>query len=162
MNLITPETSVADVVRQCPTARRIFDKHGLHGCGGEHGLAEPLSFFASVHQVNLEELLCELNAEVEQSNVGYVYKESLEDYIYRRFFKAGIFIALTVGVLWGALNLLQIAMSGSFLRLDLLPAIHAHAHAMVYGWVGLFVMGFAYQSFPRFKIRSCGGRTWRT
>jgi hypothetical protein len=48
-------------------------------------------------------------------------------------------------VLWGAINLLQIAVSGSFLQLRLLPAIHAHAHAMVYGWVGLFVMGFAYQ-----------------
>jgi len=29
---------------------------------------------------------------------------------------------------------------------------HAHAHAMIFGWVGMFVMGFAYQSFPRFKI----------
>jgi quercetin dioxygenase-like cupin family protein len=35
--------------------------------------------------------------------------------------------------------------------LKLLPAIHAHAQAMISGWVGLFVMGFAYQSFPRFK-----------
>lgn len=157
MNLLTPETSVADVVRQCPTARRIFDKHGLDGCGGEHGPAEALSFFANVHQVDLGQLLRELNAEMQRPSSNYVYQESLEDYIYRRFFKAGIFIALTVGVLWGAINLLQIAVSGSFLQLKLLPAIHAHAHAMVYGWVGLFVMGFTYQSFPRFKIT----KLWR-
>src|SRR5690606_24389009 len=27
----------------------------------------------------------------------------------------------------------------------------AHGHAQIFGWVGLFVMGFAYQAFPRFK-----------
>jgi hypothetical protein len=25
---------------------------------------------------------------------------------------------------------------------------HAHADAMIFGWMGMFVMGFAYQSFP--------------
>jgi hypothetical protein len=151
MALISAETSVADIVRQCPSARRVFDQHGLRGCGGQHGPAESLAFFASVHQVDLDQLLHELNAEMKSPAPDYHFHESLDDYIYRRFFKAGILIALTVGVLWGAINLLQIAWRGSFLQLDLLPAIHAHAHAMVYGWVGLFVMGFAYQSFPRFK-----------
>jgi hypothetical protein len=75
----------------------------------------------------------------------------LQDYIYRRFFKAGIAIMLTVGCLWGAINLLQIALGKNFLQLRLLSSIHAHAHAMIFGWVGMFVMGFAYQSFPRFK-----------
>jgi NnrS protein len=149
---ITGETSVAEVVRRCPTARRIFDRHGLHGCGGEHGPTEALSLFAAVHQVDLDNLLRELNAEMAHpSREGYTYKESIADYIYRRFFKAGVAIVLTVGALWGAVNLAQIAIGGSFLQLRLLPAIHAHAHAMIWGWVGLFVMGFAYQSFPRFK-----------
>jgi hypothetical protein len=150
MNVITPETTVADVVRQCPSTRRIFDNHGLRGCGGANGPAESLSFFASVHEVDLDQLLRELRAEM-QNPREYRYREALEDYIYRRFFKAGIFIALTIGVLWGAVNLAQIAMARSFLQVRLMPAIHAHAHAMVFGWVGLFVMGFAYQSFPRFK-----------
>jgi hypothetical protein len=82
------------------------------------------------------------------------FRESLPDYIYRRFFRAGIFVVLTVGCTWGAVNLLEIGLAGSFLQMRLLPAIHAHAHAMVFGWVGLFVMGFAYQSFPRFKSTS--------
>jgi hypothetical protein len=152
MSDIDGNTSVAEIVKSCPSARRIFDQHGLKGCGGEHGPSESLAFFATVHQANLDELVRELNEERRsESHQPYVYKESLQDYIYRRFFKAGILIVLSVGCLWGAINLLQIAMGKSFLQLNLLPSIHAHAHAMVFGWVGMFVMGFAYQSFPRFK-----------
>lgn len=152
MSQITANTSVAEIVKLCPGARRIFDEHGLKGCGGEHGPSEPLGFFAAVHQANLDELLREINAEMENSSAqAYVYKESLQDYIYRRFFKAGVTIVLTVGCLWGAINLLQIALGKNFLQLRLLSSIHAHAHAMIFGWVGMFVMGFAYQSFPRFK-----------
>ena len=109
MSQITANTSVAEIVKLCPGARRIFDEHGLKGCGGEHGPTEPLGFFAAVHQANLDELLREINAEMEKPSARpYVYKESLQDYIYRRFFKAGIAIVLTVGCLWGAINLLQI------------------------------------------------------
>ena len=152
MSEITSDTSVSEIVQRCPNAHRIFDRHGLRGCGGEHGPREPLGFFAAVHQVDVDELLWEINAEMAHpTGQTYVYKETLQDYIYRRFFKAGIVIVLTVGCLWGAINLLQIALGNSFLQLRLLPSIHAHAHAMVFGWVGMFVMGFAYQSFPRFK-----------
>ena len=149
---ITASTSVAEIVKLCPGARRIFDEHGLKGCGGEHGPSEPLEFFAAVHEANLKELLREINAEMEKpSSQPYIYQESLQDYIYRRFFKAGVAVVLTVGCLWGAINLLQIAIGKNFLQLHLLSSIHAHAHAMIFGWVGMFVMGFAYQSFPRFK-----------
>ncbi len=155
---ITKDTSVADIVRLCPGARRAFDEHGLKGCGGENAPSEPLAVFAAVHQANAEELLREINAELANPNSGpYVYETRLEDYVYRRFFKAGVTTVLTVGCLWGAINLLQVAMGKSFLQLHLLPSIHAHAHAMIFGWVGMFVMGFAYQSFPRFK----NTRLWR-
>ncbi len=152
--VITENSSVAEVVQAIPSARRIFDKHGLHGCGGAHGPTEPLSFFATVHQVDLASLLQELNEEARRPQEPYVYREGLEDFIYRRFFKAAISIVLTVGALWGAINLAQIAIGKSFLQLHLVQSIHAHAHAMIFGWVGLFVMGFAYQSFPRFKNTS--------
>jgi hypothetical protein len=152
MSAINGNTSVAEVVRSCPNARRIFDRHGLKGCGGEYGPSESLAFFATVHQVNVDELVREINDELRNPFAQpYVYKETLPDYIYRRFFKAGVFIVLTVGCLWGAVNLLQIALGKNFLQLRLLPSIHAHAHAMIFGWVGMFVMGFAFQSFPRFK-----------
>lgn len=148
----TAEMSVAEIVRACPTARRVFDRHGLMGCGGEHGPAESLGFFAAVHNVDFDALLQELNIEIRNgAQEPYTYQESLGDFIYRRFFKAAIVIILTIGGLWGALNLLQIAQGASFLQVRLVPAIQAHAHAMIFGWLGLFVMGFAYQSFPRFK-----------
>lgn len=153
MSKITEKTSVAEILKLYPSARRIFDQHGLRGCGGEHGPTESLAFFAAVHQVNVEELVGDLNAEMKNpAPKEYVFEETLGDYIYRRFFKGGIAIVLTVGCLWGASNLLQIGLGKNFLQLHLLPAIHAHAHAMIFGWVGLFVMGFAYQSFPRFKF----------
>ena len=152
MSEITKLTSVAEIVKQCPTARRVFDRYGLKGCGGEHGPTEPLAFFAAVHKVDVDRLVEELNAEMRlPATETYIYQETLGDYIYRRFFKAGIAVVLSVGCLWGALNLLEISLRRNFLQLHLVPAIHAHAHAMVFGWVGLFVMGFAYQSFPRFK-----------
>ena len=116
MNQITANTSVAEIVKLCPGARRIFDEHGLKGCGGEHGPSEPLGFFATVHQADLDELIREINAEMENpATQPYIYKESLQDYIYRRFFKAGVAIVLTVGCLWGAINLLQIALGKNFL-----------------------------------------------
>ncbi len=149
--VITEQTSVAEVMEAVPGARAIFDSHGLRGCGGTHGPSESLSFFAAVHQVNLPSLLEQLNAEAQSPRPISAYQETLQDFIYRRFFKAGIAIVLTVGALWGAVNLAQIALGKSFLQLHLVQSIHAHAHAMIFGWVGLFVMGFAYQSFPRFR-----------
>ena len=64
MAVITKSTSIAEVLERCASARRIFDQHGLRGCGGERGPAESLEFFATVHQTNLDELLRELNAEI--------------------------------------------------------------------------------------------------
>jgi len=147
-NTITAEMSVAEVLRICPSARRILDEHGLKGCGGAHGPTESLGFFASVHQADVALLLAELNRELASpSPLAFAYRESIADYIYRRFLKAGIAVVLTVG----ALSLFQLALGHELLQPRMLPAIHAHAHAMIFGWIGLFVMGFAYQSFPRFK-----------
>lgn len=150
MHQLSSNSSVAEVVRDHPTTRRIFDEHGLRGCGGEHGPAESVEFFATVHEVEIGRLLSELRAEIENPR-AYDFQVSAADAIYRRFFKLGVVTVLTLGCMWGAINLLQIALGGTFLRLDLLSAIHAHAHAMIWGWVATFVMGFAYQSFPRFK-----------
>lgn len=153
MSKIVGSMSVAEVLKLCPSARRILDKHGLKGCSGETGPVEPLEFFAAVHEANLEMLLKDLNAEIDNpAKQEYFYHESLADYIYRRFFKAAIVVLLSVGALWGVISLMQISLARALLQLRLLPAIHAHAHAMIFGWVGLFVMGFAYQSFPRFKM----------
>src|SRR5262245_60088032 len=75
------------------------------------------------------------------------------DAIYRPFFKAGIAVVLTLGAVWGAYLLLRIALTGRFASAGL-HEVNAHGHAQIFGWVGLFVMGFAYQAFPRFKQTS--------
>src|SRR5262249_39836575 len=75
---------------------------------------------------------------------------ALADTIYRRFFKAGILLVLSLGAVWGAYLLLRIGFTGNF-RSAGLHEINAHGHAQILGWVGLFVMGFAYQVFPRLK-----------
>ncbi len=68
--------------------------------------------------------------------------------IYRRFFRAGIVVTLSAGATWGALLLGRAAWAGSFTAISI-HDINAHGHAQIFGWVGLFVMGFAYQVFPR-------------
>jgi hypothetical protein len=59
---------------------------------------------------------------------------------------------MTAGATLGAGLLLLYGLRKSFTSLDLLPFVQAHANAQVFGWVGLFVMGFAVQGLPRFKF----------
>ena len=66
--------------------------------------------------------------------------------LHRPFFRAGIAVLLTAGAVWGALLLLRISIEGSFTAISI-HEINAHGHAQIFGWVGLFVMGFAYQMF---------------
>lgn len=67
-----------------------------------------------------------------------------------RFFRGGIAVVLTLGAAWGAVLLIRIAWSGSFTALGV-HEINAHGHAQIFGWVGLFVMGFACFGLPRLK-----------
>ncbi|HEY6120588.1 MAG TPA: DUF1858 domain-containing protein, partial [Pyrinomonadaceae bacterium] len=78
------------------------------------------------------------------------FSPSIADTIYRPFFLAGIITVLTLGCMWGAINLLTIGLKESFGGVNY-SWVLAHAHAMVFGFVGFFIMGFAYQAFPRFK-----------
>lgn len=78
------------------------------------------------------------------------FTPSIADTIYRPFFLAGIAVVLTLGCTWGAINLLSIGLSQNFRAISY-SWVLAHGHAMVFGFVGFFIMGFAYQAFPRFK-----------
>lgn len=70
--------------------------------------------------------------------------------MHQPFFKAGIVVALTAGAVWGAWLLLRIAMARDFTAVGL-HEVNAHGHAQIFGWVGLFVMGFAYRVVPHFR-----------
>src|SRR5690606_30305627 len=73
---------------------------------------------------------------------------ALADTIYRRYFAAAIALVLTAGATWGALLLWSIGLGGSY-QANSIHRVNAHGEAQIFGWVGLFIMGFAYQAFPR-------------
>jgi hypothetical protein len=168
-----PETLIPDLLREAPQSRTVLDRYGLRGCGGPLGPHETLEFFARAHDVPLEKLMTELRTAKDSDDarahhapsdtklalplLQVVHRaapdlpaEQLGDAIYRPFFRAGIAVVLTLGASWGVLLLLRIALTGSFTAASL-HEVNAHGHAQIFGWVGLFVMGFAYQAFPRFK-----------
>lgn len=67
---------------------------------------------------------------------------------YRPFFITAIAFMLTSGVTWAMHFLWQIASTGSATGVSL-PHINAHGHTLIYGFFGLFILGFAMQSFHR-------------
>jgi hypothetical protein len=153
--MITKDWTLPEVIGRYPGTRRVFDETGLHGCGGASGPHETVEFFSRVHGVPLEKLLADLEAAKDEG--APVYREDLGDVLYRRFFRAAIVVILTAGATLGASMLLLYGLRRTFTSLDLFAPIQAHANAQVFGWVGLFVMGFACQGLPRFKFI----RLWR-
>jgi len=151
--LITGETFLPDVIEQYPATRVVFDRYGLRGCGGELGPSEQVGWFARLHGVPINKLLRELNDAATQPSPVAEFSPSIADTIYRPFFLAGIVTVLTLGCMWGAINLLTIGLKESFSSVSY-SWVLAHAHAMVFGFVGFFIMGFAYQAIPRFKHTS--------
>lgn len=156
---IDPGMMLPDVLRRFPGVRGVFDRYGLRGCGGPNGPAESVAYFSRAHGIDLDRLIAELNeaaarpASAAPSPTRAEPQEEVADTIYRRFFKAGVVVILTAGASWGALLLLRIGMGASFTAISI-HEINAHGHAQIFGWVGLFVMGFAYQAFPRIKHTS--------
>jgi uncharacterized protein involved in response to NO len=149
--VISAEALLPDIVAQYPSTRAVFDRYGLHGCGGLLGPHEQVGWFARLHGVSIDKLLDELRAAAkEPASRAVESSPSIADTIYRPFFLAGIVTVLTLGCMWGAINLLTIGLKENFSGVNY-SWILAHAHAMVFGFVGFFIMGFAYQAFPRFK-----------
>ena len=151
---ITADAFLPDVISQYPETRAVFDRYGLHGCGGPQGPREKIEWFARLHGVPVDTLLSELtSAAMKPSGGSLDSSPSIADTIYRPFFLAGIATVLTLGCVWGAINLLTIGVKESFSGVNY-SWVLAHGHAMVFGFVGFFIMGFAYQAFPRFKHTS--------
>ncbi|MFO0910373.1 MAG: DUF1858 domain-containing protein [Isosphaeraceae bacterium] len=155
-NRVTDPTQlVPELLREYPAARRVLDRHGLAGCGGPQGPHETLRFFARAHGIDEDRLLDEIDAVIDSSeadscdDIGETsHAAGVADAIYRPYFLTAIAVALTAGASWGAWILWNIGLSGSFLETSV-HTVNAHGEAQIYGWVGLFIMGFAYQAFPR-------------
>lgn len=149
---ITANAFLPDIISQYPGTRAVFDRYGLHGCGGPQGPREKIEWFARLHGVPIEALLSELSSAA-MKPASFESSSSIADTIYRPFFLAGIATVLTLGCMWGAINLLTIGVKETFSGVNY-SWVLAHGHAMVFGFVGFFIMGFAYQAFPRFKHAS--------
>lgn len=149
---LSPTVLIPDLLRRHPGVRPVLDRYGLRGCGGPNGPQESIEFFARAHDVPLARLMAELRAAAETPAEASPPTNSrwTADAIYRPFFLGGIGIVLTLGAVWGAYLLVRIAVAGKFAAVGV-HEVNAHGHAQIFGWVGLFVMGFAYQAFPRFK-----------
>jgi hypothetical protein len=148
---ITLETMLPDLLGRHPRARAVLDQYGLKGCGGRLGPVESIGFFARTHGVDEARLLRELAdaaAAAKSDPPPATRPPSVADTIYRRFFLAGIILILTAGATWGAWLLWSIGFTSSFTGISV-HHVNAHGHAQIYGWVGVFIMGFAYQAFPR-------------
>lgn len=152
---ITRDMELPAILSRFPACRKVFDRYGLVGCGGPLGPQESLAFFARAHRVDEARLLAELNETARTSVLqpgSPEYTPGPGDVIYRRFFRAAILTMFTFGCVLGGINLAIMAASGQLASLDMRAITWAHAHAQIAGWVTFFVMGFAYQSIPRFKF----------
>jgi uncharacterized protein involved in response to NO len=152
---ITRETMIPDLLEAYPQSRPVLDQAGLKGCGGPKGPHETLGYFARAHGLNESLFLAQIQSAIDDSgsiavsDAVTVEKPEFADTIYRPFFVAGLLTILTLGATWGALILWRISFGHAFSAASA-QDINAHAQAQVYGWMGFFIMGFAYQAFPRF------------
>jgi hypothetical protein len=150
---VTPDLLLPELIGAHPEARAVLDRYGLRGCGGTLGPCESIRFFARAHGVDEVRLLAELDRTItaprpRADQATAPDAPQLADTIYRRYFLGGILVALTAGASWGAWLLWTIALSRSFQGISI-SSVNAHGEAQIFGWVGLFIMGFAYQAFPR-------------
>lgn len=150
---IRPEMTVREINARYPACRAVFARHGMGGCGGDLGPDEPLAFFAVAHRVDLCCLTAELERaageEVPDTVTPVLAFEKKLARLYQAFIKTAIGITLTLGTAWGAHILATIALRQSFVAPNY-AGTQAHGHAQLYGWVGLFIMGVAYFSVPKF------------
>ncbi|HEU5181115.1 MAG TPA: DUF542 domain-containing protein [Candidatus Polarisedimenticolia bacterium] len=158
---IDPSMSVREVLAKFPATVVVFERHGLMGCGGAAGPAEPLGWFAKVHHVDPDTLLLELReaaaspvpapertaTKSAQAAVNASQADGHEN-LYRRFLKAAFLFTFTGGATLGAWALIDMALRGRLGGLGR-GIIQVHGHYQLFGWVALFVVGIAYHILPR-------------
>ena len=153
---VGPRATVREVIAQWPWTVRVFEQHGLTGCGGAQGPDEPLGFFATVHEVDPEGLLRQLDAAIAAGppqETPIAAPGAPQADVYPPFIKGAIVATLTGGATLGLVALTIAGLRGS-LSTGLswwTPVIQAHGHVQIFGWVALFIMGVAYHVVPRFK-----------
>ncbi len=156
---IDRNTIIKDIIEEHPYTFEVFKRHRLVLAGGVRGPNEPLAFFCKAHNVDYNALVKELDEAIAQGPPeGEVLPPPFaEDTIYSIYAKTALIICLTVGCTFGAAILAYIALEKDY-YVSPVALIQAHGHAQLFGWVGLFVMGFAYYIVPRVKNTDLQGR----
>ncbi len=155
---IDDNMSVRAILAAYPQTAPVLARYGMTGCGGAQGPDEPLRWFALVHKVDPEKLKRELEEAIAQAAASAqpLVSHAEDEGIYRRFVYAALFLTLTGGTAWGAINLTRISIEQKFPQL-LAASNQAHGHIQIFGWVGLFIMGVAYHIVPRLKMTQLSG-----
>ncbi len=151
---ITTRTTVREAVASCPGAEQIFDKHGLTGCGGPDGPAEPIGFFAAVHHVDPRQLVAELNeyaASLVRTGVRPRRAVDAGGHTYPLFLTTSLVLALGAGVTSGIAAAMTGGGWGGLRGEAWLALVQTHGHIQVFGYLVLFIMGIALHVLPRFK-----------
>ncbi len=150
--VITKEMTVREVLTRYPHLVSVFESHGLSGCGGPSGPVEPIELFASVHKVDAQALIRDLNDKALLGGPAPVTPQApTTPSHYRLFLKTSLVLVVAVGLLLGVVALAS--------RVRMLPLgwygqlVPVHGQVQMYGWVSLFLMGVAYQVLPRFVGR---------
>ncbi len=156
--LIGPDTSVREAVDRFPGIREIFDKYGLADWDGSAAPGEAIGPYARLHQVDPPQLLRDLNqfAAGDTQRSAAASLPLLERRPARGLqpYALGAMTALLLALLVGFPLGILAAYGGARdigLGVRWTPLIQAHGHLQVMGWLGLFLVGVAFQVVPRFK-----------
>jgi|GEM_PF-132930 len=151
---ITTRTTVREAVASYPGAELVFDRHGLTGCGGPDGPAEPIGFFAAVHHVDPQQLIAELNEHAASLDRTAPQPRAAVDaggHTYRLFLTTSLVLALSAGVTSGIAAAMTGGGWGALRGEAWLALVQTHGHIQVFGYLVLFIMGIALHVLPRFK-----------
>jgi len=161
---LTGADTVRQVLARHPQTLPVFEKYGLMGCGGSAGPDERIDLFASLHRLDAQALLHDLQEAVDHppdvSKAGTSPPVTENPALYPAFLKAALACTLTLGATFGAWNLLMIHRS-----ILANPPSHNWVHAgfQIWGFVFLFIVGVSIHTFPRFlgtELRHPRGVRW--
>lgn len=153
--LITAHSAVRDVIAAYPGAEQIFDRHGLTGCGGPDGPAEPVGLFAAVHHVDPANLIGELDAYASsltaQRPPAHATMDPGAAEPYRLFVATALALTLSAGISSGIAAAMTGGGWGALRGEAWLALVQSHGHLQAFGFLALFIMGIAFHVLPRFK-----------
>ncbi len=154
--IISPDTTVREAVERFPGIEAVFEKYGLADWGESGAPAEAIGLYARQHQADPPQLLRDL-LQYAASRAAPVAIPLLDkrppsrvSHPYALGAAAAVILALLAGFPLGIL----VALGGPRdigLGVRWTPLIQAHGHLQVMGWLGLFLVGVAFQVVPRFK-----------